>query len=113
MLPVSSFDLSITPCYLLKLTSRSNIDAMPPFRGEGGCQAIDDALKLARAIEAMDKTNISSIRTLMHSYQREMLERGRKAAKLSADVLQDNRDPSERVVGGQRVEILPRDKVVI
>ncbi|KAF3005594.1 hypothetical protein E8E13_000521 [Curvularia kusanoi] len=31
--------------------------AMPPFRGEGGCQAIDDALKLARAIEGMDKTD--------------------------------------------------------
>jgi hypothetical protein len=43
----------------------------------------------------MDKADVSSIKTFMDSYQREMLERGSKAAKLSADVLQDNRDPSE------------------
>jgi 2-polyprenyl-6-methoxyphenol hydroxylase-like FAD-dependent oxidoreductase len=113
MLPVSLFDLSITPYHLSKLTNHSKIDAMPPFRGEGGCQAVDDALKLARAIEAMDKADVSSIKTFMDSYQREMLERGSKAAKLSADVLKDNLDPSERVVGGQRVQILPRDKVII
>lgn len=74
---------------------------------------MDDALKLARAIEAMDKNDVSSIKTLMDSYQREMLERGGKAAKLSAEVLQDNRDPSERVVGGQAVQILPRDEISV
>jgi 2-polyprenyl-6-methoxyphenol hydroxylase-like FAD-dependent oxidoreductase len=74
---------------------------------------MDDALKLARAIEAMDRTDVSSIKTFMDSYQREMLERGGKAAKLSADVLQDNRHPSERVVGGRGVQLLPRDKIVI
>lgn len=87
--------------------------AMPPFRGEGGCQAIDDALKLARAIETMDKTDSGSIRSLMDSYQREMLERGGKAARLSAEVLQDNRDTSKRVVGGENVRILPRDEIVV
>ncbi|KAK3201165.1 hypothetical protein GRF29_213g1344068 [Pseudopithomyces chartarum] len=87
--------------------------AMPPFRGEGGCQAMDDALKLARAIEAMEKTDVNSIRTFMDSYQREMLERGGKAARLSAEVLQDNRNPSERVVGGQTVRILPRDEILV
>lgn len=86
---------------------------MPPFRGEGGCQAMDDALKLARAIEAMEKTDVNSIRTFMDSYQREMLERGGKAARLSAEVLQDNRNPSERVVGGQTVRILPRDEILV
>jgi 2-polyprenyl-6-methoxyphenol hydroxylase-like FAD-dependent oxidoreductase len=86
---------------------------MPPFRGEGGCQAIDDALKLARAIEAMDKTNISSIRTFMDSYQREMLERGGKTAKFSAEVLQGNRDLSERFVVGQVVQILLRDEIMV
>lgn len=74
---------------------------------------MDDALKLARAIEAMDKTDTSSIKTFMDSYQREMLEVGSKAAKLSADVLQDNRHLSERVVGGQAVQLLPRDKIVV
>lgn len=86
---------------------------MPPFRGEGGCQAMDDALKLARAIEAMEKTDVNSIRTFMDSYQRGMLERGGKAARLSAEVLQDNRNPSERVVGGQTVRILPRDEILV
>lgn len=86
---------------------------MPPFRGEGGCQAMEDALQLARAIQAMDKTNVKSIRSTMDSYQREMLERGGKAARLSAEVLQDGRSPSERVVGGVGVQVLPRDEIVV
>jgi hypothetical protein len=68
---------------------------------------MDDVLRFARAIEAMDKTDISSIRTSMDSYQREMLERGGK------EMLQQNHNPSERVVGGQAVQILPRDEVVV
>ncbi|KAH6677024.1 hypothetical protein F5X68DRAFT_278183 [Plectosphaerella plurivora] len=87
--------------------------AMPPFRGEGGCQAMEDALQLARAIEAMDKTDIKSIRSTMDSYQREMLERGGKAARLSAEVLQDGKSPADRVVGGVGVQVLPRDEIVV
>lgn len=86
---------------------------MPPFRGEGGCQAIDDALRLSRAIEAMDKTDVGTIRSGMDAYQREMLERGGKAARLSAGVLQDSKDPSERVVGGESVQILPKDEIAV
>lgn len=87
--------------------------AMPPFRGEGGCQAIDDALKLARAIESMDKNDINSIKSVMDAYQREMLERGGKAARASAAVLQSEFDASERVVGGKPIQELPKDKIVL
>lgn len=86
---------------------------MLPFRGEGGCQAIDDALKLARAIEAMDKADVSSIRSGIDVYQREMLERGGNAARLSAAVLQDSTNPSKRGVGGESVRILLREEIVM
>ncbi|KAH7018073.1 uncharacterized protein B0I36DRAFT_435462 [Microdochium trichocladiopsis] len=87
--------------------------AMPPFRGEGGCQAIEDALKLARAVEKMDKNDIGSIKSTMDSYQREMLARGGKAARLSAEVLSKDSDSSERVVGGRPIELLSREEIVI
>lgn len=86
---------------------------MPPFRGEGGCQAIEDALKLARAIESMDKSDIGSIKSIMSSYQSEMLERGGRAARASASVLDGEIDPAERVVGGESIRELPKEKVVL
>jgi len=87
--------------------------AMPPFRGEGGCQAIEDALKLARAIESMGKSDTDSIKIVMSSYQREMLERGGKAARASASVLDGEVDPSERVVGGESIRELPKTRIIL
>ncbi|KAI0802847.1 putative monooxygenase [Xylaria sp. FL0064] len=59
--------------------------AMTPFRGEGGFHAITDALNLARAIRKVDKDDIESIKKVFGPFQVEMLERGSKAAKLSAE----------------------------
>jgi 2-polyprenyl-6-methoxyphenol hydroxylase-like FAD-dependent oxidoreductase len=87
---------------------------MAPFRGEGGCQAMWDSLNLARAIESMDKTDKSSMKTLLKEYQDEMLQRGREAAELSDKGLDSGVDESSsRVVGGVPIGPLPKETITI
>jgi 2-polyprenyl-6-methoxyphenol hydroxylase-like FAD-dependent oxidoreductase len=53
---------------------------MTPFRGEGGNNALQDSLNLARAIA---KSEPSKILASVKEYQDEMLDRGSKAVKAS------------------------------
>ncbi|KAK6844479.1 monooxygenase [Apiospora arundinis] len=82
--------------------------AMTPFRGEGGCHAMQDALNLGRALAAIeDKNDIASIKTILGGYQKEMLKRGSEAARLSDTQLDE---PRPR---GMFVQPLPSDPIVI
>ncbi|KAK8086462.1 FAD-dependent monooxygenase cctM [Apiospora phragmitis] len=82
--------------------------AMTPFRGEGGCHAMQDALNLARALASIeDKNDAESIKTILGAYQKEMLKRGSEAARLSDTQLDQ---PRRR---GMFVQPLPSDPVVI
>lgn len=88
--------------------SSSNPDAMTPFRGEGGCHAMQDGLNLARAVASIqDKEDAESIKTVLGAYQKEMLKRGSKAAQLSDTQLDEERPR------GMFVQPLPKDQVVI
>ncbi|KAK6079469.1 early conidial development-2 [Seiridium cupressi] len=57
--------------------------AMTPFRGEGGCNAMQDALQLARALRTINKPDKEHIASVLGPYQEKMLERGSEAARLS------------------------------
>ncbi|KAK8129710.1 hypothetical protein PG999_002090 [Apiospora kogelbergensis] len=82
--------------------------AMTPFRGEGGCHAMQDALNLARALAAIeDKNDVASIKTILGGYQKEMLKRGSEAARLSDTQLDE---PRPR---GMFEQPLPSDPVVV
>ncbi|KAK9787349.1 putative FAD-binding domain-containing protein [Seiridium cardinale] len=52
-------------------------------RGEGGCHAIQDALSLARALTRINKYDDQGIKAIVGCYEKEMLERGAEAARLS------------------------------
>ncbi|KAK7978102.1 monooxygenase [Apiospora saccharicola] len=82
--------------------------AMTPFRGEGGCHAMQDALKLARAVASIaDKDDAESIKTVLGAYQKEMIKRGSEAARLSDTQLDQERPPN------MFMQPLPKDQVVI
>lgn len=87
--------------------------AMPPFRGEGGCHAMQDALNLARAVERMDKMDRASVVEGLRAYQEEMLARGNQAVRLSAVQFDEEMDANSRVVAGRPLEMLPRETIVI
>ncbi|KAK8039631.1 hypothetical protein PG993_008042 [Apiospora rasikravindrae] len=83
--------------------------AMTPFRGEGGCHAMQDALNLARALASIeDKTDTESIKSILGAYQKEMLKRGSEAARLSDTQLDEEDRPR-----GMFMQPLPKDQVVI
>lgn len=88
-------------------------DAMPPFRGEGGCHAMQDALNLARAVETMDKADRASVVEGLGAYQEEMLARGAKATRLSATQFEQDMDANSRVVAGRPLEVLPQETITI
>ncbi|OTB17665.1 hypothetical protein K445DRAFT_309857 [Daldinia sp. EC12] len=56
---------------------------MGPFRGEGGVHALRDALNLSKAIAQIKSNDTDEIKSLLGSYQEEMLERGLQAARAS------------------------------
>ncbi|OAQ95811.1 hypothetical protein LLEC1_01688 [Akanthomyces lecanii] len=59
--------------------------SMTPFRGEGGIHAMRDSLSLARTITKVAKegTGLEGWKRGVDEYQKEMLERGVKAVRLS------------------------------
>ncbi|KAK9778047.1 putative FAD-binding domain-containing protein [Seiridium cardinale] len=57
--------------------------AMTPFRGEGGCHAMEDAVQLARALRTINRPDKEHIASVLGAYQEKMLERGSEAAYLS------------------------------
>lgn len=86
---------------------------MPPFRGEGGCHAMQDALNIARAVEKMDKSDRASIVEGLRAYQEEMLARGALATRLSATQFNEEMDANSRVVAGRPLEVLPQETITI
>ncbi|KAI0401463.1 FAD/NAD(P)-binding domain-containing protein [Xylaria palmicola] len=69
---------------------------MTPFRGEGGVHAIKDALNLSEALSRVDFEDLADIRLKLGSYQREVLERGNAAVRLSRSA--SNRQTHTRIV---------------
>ncbi|KAL8420477.1 hypothetical protein RB594_003314 [Gaeumannomyces avenae] len=59
---------------------------MPPFRGEGGVNALVDALRLGEAIGKIAAGD-ADVATAMEEYQAEMLERGNRAVTMSVDAV--------------------------
>jgi hypothetical protein len=78
---------------------------------------MQDGLKLANAIEKIDKTSTESIKEHIGAYQEEMLARGGKAAQLSQltfDKALDVDNPGEdRQVAGESMAPLPDEPVVL
>ncbi|KAL8330547.1 hypothetical protein RB593_001523 [Gaeumannomyces tritici] len=60
---------------------------MPPFRGEGGVNALVDALRLGEAIGKIAAGDVD-VATAMEEYQAEMLERGNRAVTMSVDAVE-------------------------
>ncbi|KAL8375183.1 hypothetical protein RB599_001767 [Gaeumannomyces hyphopodioides] len=59
---------------------------MPPFRGEGGVNALIDALRLGEAIGKIAAGD-ADVATAMEEYQEELLERGNRAVTMSVDAV--------------------------
>ncbi|KAJ2985305.1 hypothetical protein NUW58_g5606 [Xylaria curta] len=88
--------------------------AMTPFRGEGGFHAISDALNLARAIGKINKDDVDNIKEIFGPYQVEMLERGKRAAKLSEETFSKKREVGGSefyIAWGRPMEPLPDEHI--
>ena len=69
---------------------------------------MQDALNLGRALAGIeDRDDVASIQTILRGYQKEMLQRGSEAARLSDTQLDE---PRPR---GMFVQPLPSDPVII
>ncbi|KAF2759302.1 FAD/NAD(P)-binding domain-containing protein [Pseudovirgaria hyperparasitica] len=73
---------------------------MTPFRGEGGCQAIRDALNLARVLIQSDDADLLAN---LDAYQVEMLQRGGEAVRRSRGAGSGEQDAGERMAWGTKL----------
>ena len=77
---------------------------MTPFRGEGGCHALIDALKLGKVIGELGKRKErGQLAEAVHEYEEEMVKRGGEAAVESRSA--NEQESGERMVCGQRVRV--------
>ncbi|KAI0458873.1 FAD/NAD(P)-binding domain-containing protein [Xylaria acuta] len=72
--------------------------AMTPFRGEGGVQAIRDALNISEGLSQINLKDSTDIGPRLGSYQREILERGQAAVLLSRNANRNNQQAHNRIV---------------
>ncbi|KAH6658424.1 hypothetical protein BKA67DRAFT_644260 [Truncatella angustata] len=86
---------------------------MTPFRGEGACHAMKDALNLARVLEKLRADNFNHVQALLREYQIEMLKRGGEAARLSDMQFDQDMDQNSRVVMGKSLELIPKEHISI
>ncbi|TGJ81339.1 hypothetical protein E0Z10_g7411 [Xylaria hypoxylon] len=70
---------------------------MTPFRGEGGVQAIRDALNLSEAFRHIDFKDSTNICPALESSQQEILDRGHAAVMLSRRA-NDNNQQADRTI---------------
>ncbi|KAI8624184.1 putative monooxygenase [Xylariaceae sp. FL1651] len=90
--------------------------SMTPFRGEGGSQAMMDAVRLGEALVKCDKFDTDSIKGLLGPYQDEMLQRGGEAAKFSQLQYALERNPGaakDRMIAGHLIEPLPEKPISV
>ncbi|KAJ5404320.1 FAD-dependent urate hydroxylase [Penicillium cosmopolitanum] len=87
---------------------------MTPFRGEGGVQAMRDALHLSKAITLIVKNTDggNELNSVMGEYQKEMLSRGGTAVRLSRNEW-TKVSQEERSSWGTRRSIIPSKKVLL
>lgn len=111
---------AMTPCkYMTSSPRLLNATYLTQLlvRGEGGVHAMQDGMKLARAIAQIDGNNLESIKEHLGAYQEEMLARGGRAAQLSRlafDKKLDVENPGEdRQVAGEKMMPLPDEPVTL
>ncbi|KAI0096084.1 FAD/NAD(P)-binding domain-containing protein [Nemania sp. FL0031] len=71
---------------------------MTPFRGEGGVNAIMDALNIAPAFSHIDLKDPTNIGLVLAPFQQEILERGSAAVKLSRNAGRNNQQVQNAIV---------------
>jgi len=86
---------------------------MTPFRGEGACHAIRDALNLAKVLGALRRDNFDHMLPLLGDYQTEMLKRGGEAARLSHVQFELEHSPEARLVMGKPSEVIEKEHISV
>ncbi|KAI0007152.1 putative monooxygenase [Xylariaceae sp. FL0662B] len=85
-----------------------------PFRGEGGMQAIRDALNLSKALGQLDSNEPRAIQATLAPYQREMLDRGANSVALSRNAFKQNPKGTGRIVAwGQDAVQVPEENITL
>ncbi|KAI0439466.1 FAD/NAD(P)-binding domain-containing protein [Xylaria telfairii] len=72
--------------------------AMTPFRGEGGVQAMKDALNISEGLGYINLEDSTDIGLALGPYQREILERGQKAVLMSRNANRNNQQAHNKIV---------------
>ncbi|KAI0550968.1 FAD/NAD(P)-binding domain-containing protein [Xylaria curta] len=72
--------------------------AMTPFRGEGGVQAIRDALNISEALSHINLEDRKDVGLILEPYQREILERGKAAVLMSRNANKNNQQAHNSIV---------------
>lgn len=107
---------SMVPCKCLPAAMQGRTDAdLEVVRGEGGVHALRDALKLSRAIAkiASREATHEHIVQEFDEYQKEMLERGSTAVRLSRQAGSPGTAAGPIVTWGQESRELPQEHVVL
>ncbi|KAI1075173.1 putative monooxygenase [Whalleya microplaca] len=87
---------------------------MTPFRGEGGMQAIRDALNLSKILGRLSSNERRDIEASLAPYQQEMLDRGAKAVEASRNALKQNAKRDGKVVAwGQNAVTMPEENITL
>ncbi|KAI1158603.1 FAD/NAD(P)-binding domain-containing protein [Nemania serpens] len=86
---------------------------MTPFRGEGGVQAIRDALNLSEALSRIDLEDPKDVGLTLEPYQREILERGSAAVRLSRTANRNNQDALNKIVACGQVAKPTAEEVIL
>ncbi|KAI1875059.1 uncharacterized protein JN550_002488 [Neoarthrinium moseri] len=85
---------------------------MTPFRGEGGCHAITDALNLSKVLGKIEKGENGDIAAAIEGYHAEVLERGSNAV-LSSRNAHKTMGQKPPVGWGYTVVPIPEERIVL
>ncbi|KAH8156921.1 hypothetical protein CIB48_g11325 [Xylaria polymorpha] len=88
--------------------------AMTPFRGEGGVQAMEDALNISEGLGHINLEDSTDIGLALGPYQREILERGQTAVLRSRNANRNNQQAHNKIVAwGHVAKPTSEEKVVL
>ncbi|KAI0475533.1 putative monooxygenase [Xylariaceae sp. FL0804] len=88
------------------------IHPMAPFRGEGGMHALEDALRLGKALGRVDMNETGSVEKELSAYQEEMLSRGVRAVRSSRDALRTVASTDQKLMSwGFELSPMPEETI--
>ncbi|KAI0871374.1 FAD/NAD(P)-binding domain-containing protein [Hypoxylon argillaceum] len=87
---------------------------MAPFRGEGGVHAIRDAINLSSAFDHLDLKYRTNIGLTLRPFQKEILDRGSAAVKLSRNATRNNQQAQSAIVAwGHVAKPIAEERVLL